>query len=117
MELPAWLPEEAWQEWVEYRRDDKKKTASERSQRMTLRKLARLREEGFDPVLLIEHAIEHEWQGIYAHEACRRSGQTGIKASAVERVRAANARPLRVVGEDDGAVRAPVGKPVRGDAL
>lgn len=115
MELPDWVDVELWNEWIAYRREDKKKAASARSQLMTLRKLERLVAQGYDANRLLEHAIEHEWQGVYASDECR-AGRTrsAARLSAVERVRAANA-PLRVVGTHDGNVRHTLDEPARGD--
>lgn len=118
MELPEWLDAELWHEWIAYRREDKNKPASERSQKMTLRKIERLISQGYDGNRLIETAIEREWQGIHAaeecrHEASRRHSQT-VRPSAVERVRAANAAPLRIVGAHDGNVYDAVDEPTRG---
>lgn len=95
---PEWLDAELWQTWIDYRREDKKKPASDRSLRMTITKLERLRGNGYDPHLLIETAIEREWQGIYAHDDCKRHNDSN--ACAVERFRDANRpRPrLRSVG-------------------
>ena len=114
MDLPEYLDPELWSEWITYRREDKKKPASDRSQRMTLRKLERLEAEGYDTNRLIEHAIEHEWQGIYAVEEYKRGTTKHHKPSAVERVRAANA--LRVVGADDRNLRHTLDEPARGNA-
>lgn len=109
IDLPDWLPGELWAEWIDHRREMGKR-ASVRSQRMTIRKLDRLRND-YDVELLIEFAIEREWQGIYAHQECLRDathqhrdprgyGQRRA-TSAVERVREGSAHLLRVVGEDD----------------
>ena len=118
LQIPDYINPDIWSEWINYRREDKKKPASERSQRMTLRKLERLTAEGYDANRLIEHAIEHEWQGIYAIEECRlgsnRQGRQAGKLSAVERVRAANA--FRIVGENDGDLRHTLDEPARGSA-
>lgn len=117
MNLPEWLDGELWNEWIAYRREDKKKPASERSQRMTLRKLERLAAQGYDGNRLLEHAIEMEWQGVHAVEECRHGTnrqRTQARPSAVERVRAANA--LRVVGSHDGDLRHALDEPARGDA-
>lgn len=108
MELPDWIDEGLWQEWIAYRREDKNKPASERSQRMTIRKLERLRAEGYDANRLIEHAIEHEWQGIYPHEDCKSEANRANpsrKLSAAERFRAANTPALRVVGAHGRDIR------------
>jgi hypothetical protein len=101
IDLPHWLDADLWQEWIDYRRQDKKKPASERSQKMTIKKLDRLRGEGYSPDRLIEKAIEAEWQGIYAHDECKADVGAGTKLSAVEQFRAASSprSRLRAVGD------------------
>ena len=95
VEPPEWLPIEIWKEWIDYRRTDKKKEATKRSQKMFLNKLERLHNE-YDPVKLIETAIEQEWLTVFPREDCRYGETTGSnkKQSAVERVRA-KAQALR----------------------
>ncbi len=123
MELPEWIDEEIWSEWIAYRREDKKKPASERSQRMTLTKLAKLHAQGYDVNGLIQHAIELEWQGVYAVDEYKLensrtgSGSSHARPSAVERVRAANAAAFRPLGANDGIVRDEMDESARGDAL
>ena len=88
MNLPDWMPEELWDEWVAYRQEDLKKPASERSQKMTLKRLDRLRATHC-PIKLIELAIEREWRGIFAHEeADHGKDKQHTKLSAAERVKA-----------------------------
>lgn len=101
IEIPEWLDSELWQEWIAYRREDKKKPASDRSLRMTIKKLDKLRGQGYCPALLIEKAIEAEWQGIYAHDDCKADVGAGTKLSAVEQFRAASSprSRLRAVGD------------------
>jgi len=96
MDLPTWLDEELWQAWIEYRRTELKKPASETSQKITIRKLTKLKEKGYCPTLLIEKAMEHEWRGIYAHDDCKINGGTGEQLSAVEQFRAANSPRARL---------------------
>ena len=110
--LPGWLDDELWQEWIDYRRQDKKKPATDRSLRMTLKKLERLRIDGFDGNLLIEMAIEREWQGIHAHESCKRIPDA---RSAAERVRQ-NALSF-ALGQPGGDVRGEVHEPVRRNSV
>jgi len=120
MDLPDWLPTEIWNEWIDYRREDKKKPATERSQRMTLRKLERFQQQGYCPIKLIEMAIEREWEGIYSHEDCKHEISTRVSTkrpqSAVERVHAANITRInagRIVDQDDGNLRPQMGVTVR----
>ena len=105
VKAPEWLDAELWQTWIDYRREDKKKPASDRSLNMTINKLARLMQQGYDPHLLLETAIEREWQGIYATEECKREADRpgGERLSAVERFRTSNSPRARlgVVGGND----------------
>ena len=104
MELPDYIDAGLWEEWVAYRREDKKKPASERSQRMTLKKIERLVAEGYDANRLIETAIEREWQGIFPVEECKHAEggrhSEAHKRTAIERFREANhsTAHLRIVG-------------------
>ena len=106
MNPPDWIDSELWQEWIDYRREEKKKPASERSQRMTIKKLDRLRGEGYDANLLLECAMEREWEGVHTNDDCKtervgdklQSGP-GRRLSAVEQFRYANSRArLRILG-------------------
>ena len=99
MEIPNWLPLDIWQEWIEYRKEDLKKPATDRSLKMTIKKLSRLRGEGYCPIKLIEKAIESEWRGIYAHDDCKANQESGRKLSAAEEYRNANTPAyFRIVG-------------------
>ena len=118
MKLPDYIDEEIWGEWIAYRREDKKKPASERSQKLTLTKLAKLHEHGYDVNGLIQHAIEFEWQGVYAVDDYKLEtggalSRAHSRPSAVERVRAANAAAFGAVGAHDGIVRDEVDEPAR----
>lgn len=123
MELPDYIDAEIWAEWIAYRREDKKKPASERSQKMTLTKLEKLYLQGYDVNALIQHAIELEWQGVYPVEEYKlevggKNGRSGApRPSAVERVRAANAAAFGPVGAYDGVVRDEMDESARGDTL
>lgn len=61
--LPDWLPPDAWAEWCQYRRG---KTWTPKAQELSLRSLTTLRDQGHDPVTVIENAIEKGWRGLYA---------------------------------------------------
>jgi hypothetical protein len=110
MNLPDWMPETLWDEWVAYRQDDLKKPASERSQKMTLKRLDRLRATHC-PIKLIEIAIEREWRGIYPTEEAKYAADIEhsefSNLSAAERVKAKiqSQHALRVVAGDGGSLR------------
>tara|TARA_R100001163_G_scaffold64130_1_gene57640 strand:- start:13 stop:351 length:339 start_codon:yes stop_codon:yes gene_type:complete len=89
LDPPDYLPVALWEDFVAYRREEKTKKFTIRSQRMFLNKLERFRVEGYDPILLLESAMESEWLTVYKKEDCRYGANTesNKKQSAVERVR------------------------------
>ena len=73
-----------------YRQQDLQKPASERSQKMTIKKLDRLRATQC-PIKLVEEAIALEWRGIYPTEEAEHGANekdSDRKLSAAERVKA-----------------------------
>ena len=110
LELPDWMPPDLWDEWIEYRRQDLKKPASQRSLKMTLKKLDRLKATHC-PIKLIEIAIEREWRGIYPTEEAKYAPDIEhsefSNLSAAERVKAKiqSQHALRIVAGDGGSLR------------
>ena len=110
LELPDWMPAKLWEEWIEYRRKDLKKPASDRSLKMTLKKLDRLKATHC-PIKLIEIAIEREWRGIYPTEEAKYAPDIApsefSNLSAAERVKAKiqSQHALRVVAGDGRSLR------------
>jgi hypothetical protein len=82
IDLPGWLPSEAWVDWHAFR--NSRKGWTRRAQELSLRTLAKLRAEGHDPRAVIEQSIERGWSGLFP--ATENSDRT---LSAVERVEAA----------------------------
>lgn len=64
VELPEWLSEEVWGDWLQHRREIKKPMTATASQKL-LAKLGRLRDQGHDPASLIDEAISNGWQSVY----------------------------------------------------
>lgn len=60
-ELPEWVPQSAWADWLKFRG----KRFSRRAQELSLRKLEALRAEGFQPTAVIEQSIERGWTGLF----------------------------------------------------
>ena len=67
MELPEWVDEEIWSDWVEMR-IEKKYPVNERQQKAALRTLRRAIEEGHDPNKMLDAAINGGWQGLFMNE-------------------------------------------------
>lgn len=64
VELPEWLSEEVWGDWLQHRREIKKPMTATASQKL-LAKLGRLRDQGHDPASLIDEAISNGSQSVY----------------------------------------------------
>lgn len=75
--LPDWLPSETWQMWVRNRKQAKR-PITEDGAKLQLRNLGKYREEGQDPVDVIENAIANGWQGLFP----LRKANDGAKALA-----------------------------------
>lgn len=71
VELPEWLPEEVWGDWLQHRREIRKPMTATASQKL-LTKLGRLRDQGHDPASLIDEAISNGWQSVYEPKAVQK---------------------------------------------
>lgn len=70
VDLPAWLPADAWQSWKDHRKQVGRKF-TEQGQRLAIRKLELLIAEGHDPRKLIELAIESGWSSFNARDSTK----------------------------------------------
>ncbi len=64
MELPEWIPKEAWDGWVAMRKEQKK-ALTERAKKMAIRRLAELRNQGWDPGMVLEQSEFCCWKGLF----------------------------------------------------
>ena len=65
IELPDWLPEPTWKDWMNHRALVKA-PLTQRSAELCLDKLAKMREEGHDPVAAIEQSVlSGKWTDLY----------------------------------------------------
>ncbi len=65
LELPAWLPAEAWREFVAHRRAIGKKLGTDYAKQLAIGKLEKLRSAGHDPRGVIDQSIANGWQGLF----------------------------------------------------
>jgi hypothetical protein len=64
IELPDWVPQEAWKDWLEVR--TKSRTPNtDRALALALNQLQRLRDDGQDPKAVLELATVSGWKGLY----------------------------------------------------
>jgi hypothetical protein len=62
--LPAWVPEDAWNAWLEVR-PKVKAPNTPRALALALRDLEKLRDEGNDPRAVLEAAVVKGWRGLF----------------------------------------------------
>ena len=79
VDVPAWLPADAWQAWKDHRKQVGRKF-TEQAQKLAIRKLDNLKAEGHDPRKLIELAIESGWSSFNP-----RSNTKAMQAGRIER--------------------------------
>ncbi|WP_322009252.1 helix-turn-helix domain-containing protein [Paraburkholderia sp. J12] len=68
MELPEWLPSDAWADWCEHREAkaaEKSAPWTRPAAKVSLRRLAKLRELGHDPVACVDEAVLRGWTGLF----------------------------------------------------
>lgn len=76
IELPAWLPADAWQDWVEHRREIKA-PLTQRAAELSIKTLAKLKAQGNNPVEVIEQSVlSGKWTALYPLKD-RHGGQPG----------------------------------------
>lgn len=73
MTLPPWLPESTWNDYRTHRAELAKMKNRKRpkpftptAERRAIAKLGRLRQQGCDPVAVIDRSIDKGWEGLFA---------------------------------------------------
>ena len=61
--MPDWLPDDAWDDFVKYRK--KKKTFTAKAAELAIAKLGELRGGGDDPREIINQSIMNGWTGLF----------------------------------------------------
>ena len=113
MNLPDYIDPQAWADFVAMRRKKGSRAPwTEGAERLTLRKLAEMHEQGFDATASLEQSVMHGWAGVFPVKAQRQaqSFRQQDERSAADRVAAATGglvsqRPIFDVIEGSGNVR------------
>ena len=71
IELPDWLPETLWHEWVRFRQALRKPIRTEQGANGAIRELEKFRQQGFTPEQVIRHSIANEYLGLFAPKSVR----------------------------------------------
>ncbi|OWT68071.1 MULTISPECIES: helix-turn-helix domain-containing protein [unclassified Achromobacter] len=73
--LPDWLPEQVWQDWVAHRKAVKA-PLTDRAAELSISKLAKFREQGHDPVAVINQSVlSGKWTDLYAPKTDQAAGR------------------------------------------
>ena len=83
LELPDFIPADAWADWDKYRKS--RKGWTDKAKELCVRKLQTLHEQGHDPVAVIEQSIENGWAGLFPTRKEARN-ETSSRMSPADRV-------------------------------
>lgn len=77
--IPNWIPQETWTAFLEMRKS-LKKPATEKAQQLIISDLTKFKEQGYDPVVILEKSIKNSWRDVFppkegANGAPKRSPQ------------------------------------------
>ena len=73
-DLPKWLPIDDWVAFKEMRQEIKKPMSQLAESRM-IKKLDRLRNDGYDPSRLLDRSIINKWQDVFEDDSCKVKGE------------------------------------------
>lgn len=85
---PEWLDSQAWEDFAEHRRKTKA-ALTEKAAKLALAELSKLRDQGHDPVAVINQTILNGWRGLFAPKeshAVRGNSPRESEAQRVERI-------------------------------
>lgn len=63
-EIPTWVPQEAWNHYEEMRQKIRK-PMTDQARKWAVNQLARLRDEGQVPAVVLEQSVFNSWQGLF----------------------------------------------------
>jgi hypothetical protein len=67
MNIPDWIPADAWAGWIEMRKDTlRKPLKTQRAFDLAVSKLDQLRKEGHEPGAVLDQSTMQGWQGLFA---------------------------------------------------
>lgn len=78
---PLWLPTQAWAAFVDFRKSKDRKGWTEHAERLSLRKLEQLANQGHDPTSVLEQSVMRGWTGLFPIKPDNDNGRSGHKAA------------------------------------
>lgn len=100
------MPADAWDRWHRYRKAKSGKGWTDDAARLSLRKLSQLRDEGNDPVAVIDQSIERTWAGLFPVKDDRARQQTAGRTAGHRQTLAERnqAEFERLMGSESGTI-------------
>jgi hypothetical protein len=99
--LPEWLPQNDWNDFVQYREEAKKPLKSTMSIKRTINKLEKLKNAGYDIREIIDQTIVNGWSGLHPVNKNNNGSYHGKKESVAELNWRLNTEPFR---QEDGTL-------------
>jgi biotin operon repressor len=87
LDIPTWLPADAWAEWSAYRLKRSGRGWTDHAAALAVRELGKLNAEGHPPRAVIEQSIASGWTGLFPLKAqaqqSRQPANVGLRAAAL----------------------------------
>jgi biotin operon repressor len=87
LDIPTWLPADAWAEWSAYRLKRSGRGWTDHAAALAVRELGKLNAEGHSPRAVIEQSIASGWTGLFPLKAqaqqSRQPANVGLRAAAL----------------------------------
>lgn len=99
VEIPDWVPSEAWNGFLEMRKKIKK-PLTDRGVALALKKLGQLRDEGHDPSAVLDQSVMSNYQGLFPVKGDFRSGAGHRRQTAADLAEQNAIRMMQRMGMD-----------------
>lgn len=104
VEFPEWLPEDEFAAFVEFRQSIKHPLKTAHAVKLTIAALKKLKDEGHDPVDVLNQSIQRGWRGLFAVGGGGSSGdthKTSVRPSYAQKMMNATAQGVMASRGDD----------------
>lgn len=82
-EIPAWVPYEQWNGYLEMRQAIRKPIKTDRAFNLAINTLEKLMQEGNEPGAVLDQSVMHSWIGLFAVRVERRGLPKGAQVSSL----------------------------------
>ena len=90
MQLPEWLPGDAWADFCRHREAIGKKGWTQQAAELSIRELGKLNADGHDPRTVIEQSIANGWRGLFPLKGAARRRESNMDWLVADMMKGAN---------------------------